>query len=59
MPVLKTEFRDRYRSPKPTYCPRCRDYTIHLQRFDKESEWTYFACDICEFFLGEEVLVRQ
>ena len=59
MPILKKEFRDKYRPPQITFCPCCRGFNLHRQRFDKESGWTYFACDICEFFVGEEVTCRE
>ena len=42
---------------KRKFCARCLNYTLHRQRFDKESGWTYFACDNCEFS-GEEVVYQ-
>jgi len=58
MPILKNKYKSKYKPPQPTFCPRC-GYTVHRLRFDNEGGWTYFACDICEYWVGEEVLIRE
>ena len=54
MVILKKEYKHKYKPPKLTYCSRCGT-TIHRLRFNREDGWTYYACDICEFWIAEEV----
>ena len=58
MPILKNEHKHKYKPPRQSFCPRCGN-TVHRQRWDGEGSWTYFACDVCEFWVGEEVTIRE